>query len=58
MEVIRYLEAVNDVEIVQEPVTLEEKEAKRKSWIGVIKEPSQELLDYADKVRGEWDHRI
>ena len=58
MEVIRYLEAVNDVEIIQESTEPRVETAERRSWIGAIKEPSQELLDYADKVRGEWDHRI
>ena len=55
MQVIRYLEAVNDVEIVHESTEPEAEGTRRKSWIGVIKEPSQELLDYADEVRGEWD---
>ncbi|CAH1001060.1 hypothetical protein LEM8419_02021 [Neolewinella maritima] len=57
MEVIRYLESVKDIEIVQEGATQKSGTKSRKSWIGIIDTPSQELLDHADKVRGEWSHR-
>lgn len=93
MEVIRYLEKVQDVEVVEESTVppipqgskgkdpedrvqrqwygilndddtskIEDPEhgqpTRRTSWAGAIQNPSKELLEYADKVRDEWDHRI
>lgn len=59
MEIIRALERLRVVEVIEEKAIQEPKpEEPKKSWYGAIENPSQELLDYADKVRAEWDHRI
>lgn len=59
MEVIRYLEKVKDIELI-EPIqrTDEPTQQPRRTWAGAIENPSKELLDYADNVRKEWNHRI
>ena len=58
LEVIRYLEEVKDIQVVREEEPKAPLDNTRKSWAGAIKNPSQELLNYADEVRKEWDDRI
>jgi len=56
LEIIRVLEKLRAVEVVVEP-NPPVKPAPKK-WGGIIKNPSDELLAYADNVRAEWDDRI
>ncbi|MBC6994977.1 hypothetical protein QWY85_01200 [Neolewinella lacunae] len=56
LDIIRSLEKLRAVEVVIEetmPPT-----APTQKWGGIIKNPSEELLSYANKVREEWEDRI
>ena len=59
LDIIRSLEKMKAVTVVEETV----KEGpphpvNDKKWGSIIEKPSKELIDYASKVRSEWDHRI
>jgi len=56
LDIIRSLEKLRAVEVIVEPA-LPVKPSPKK-WGGIIKDPSEELLSYADNVRSEWDNRI
>ena len=51
MDIIRSLEALRAVEVL---VKEKQSEKPRRRRAGRITSPSQELLDYAGKVREEW----
>lgn len=56
LDIIRSLEKLRAVEvIVEKSPTIE---PAHKKWGGIIEQPSEELLSYADKVRTEWEDRI
>lgn len=57
IEILRSLEKMRAVEIVNESPKEPPSEPVQK-WGGIISDPSDELINYADKVRGEWENRI
>jgi hypothetical protein len=55
LEIIRVLEKLRAVEvIIEQPSPVE---PPPKKWGGIIKNPSEGLLSYADNVRAEWEDR-
>lgn len=58
IDIIRGLEKMKAVVIEQENSVVEHPQTTKTGWYGAIKNPSQDLVGYADKVRGEWDERI
>ncbi len=56
LDIIRSLEKLRAVEVIIEEAELVSPPPKK--WGGIIKNPSVELLSYADKVREEWNDRI
>jgi hypothetical protein len=57
-EVVKHLNKLDDIRVDVEQTGSAPPPSTRKKWAGAIKNPSQELLEYADKVREEWNHRI
>jgi len=56
LDIIRGLEKLRAVEVVSNEAQIPD--LKKKKWGGVIKNPSKELLNYADETRAEWEDRI
>lgn len=68
LDVIRYLEKVKDVEVIDGPATDEVKVEQvgatisrpQRSWYGALADsPNKDkMIDYFDNIRDEWEDRL